>query len=412
MPNIVTYLHTQQHTFSEIPFNPVDSLIFSTVSYFNLECSRFDTSYNSPRVLLHDIIALEDKNLIMKGNWLADSSSRYAFYDALMASRRFRDVSVSFYINETADAVEKQFCAMSFFLCNDMVYLAFRGTDGSFAGWKEDFNLSFKHVIPSQVSAMRYLSGVASATSLPLMLGGHSKGGNLAEFAALTIEDHIFDRIVGVYNHDGPSFFDDPTPRIHTEAYQNKLYKTVPESSAFGMMLERRDDFQIVQSDATFVFQHEPFTWFVDGNDFLYQEKLNTGAVFVDSTIDMWLRSKTTDERERFIDTIYELFVSTQEATSWPEFNDKLLRNTKKLIQGSAQMDPETKRFIIKTITSFVAIVKSEAIKKIKFSLPRRGMIRKTNYEDQPQITDSEKAEHLTLKALEREELQGEKPVE
>ncbi len=111
----------------------------------------------------------------------------------------------------------------------------------------------------------------------------------------------------------------------HDGRFATLLHKTVPESSAFGMILERRPDYRVVQSSALSVFQHEPFTWQVDGDDFVYQDALNRAAVFFDEALDAWLRGKTPDERERFIDTIYELFAST-EASTWAEFQEKPVR--------------------------------------------------------------------------------------
>ena len=305
MGNIVSYIQENQRTFAESPFNPVDSLVFSTLCYFNYEaCGLVDPS-SPERVLLHDVVALADWRALTCASWLEDAKDTRAFLRVLMASRRFRDVKLAFYANERSDAVEKQFSATTFVVpgrvaaeaegalyegraCGaragrgEFACLAFRGTDGSFAGWKEDFNLCFKEVIPSQRAAAAYLSGVASAVEGPLVACGHSKGGNLAEFAALVVDGGAYARLAGVYNHDGPSFLDDPSPRIHDGRFAALLHKTVPESSAFGMILERRPDYRVVQSSALSVFQHEPFSWQVDGDDFVYQEALNPSAVFFD----------------------------------------------------------------------------------------------------------------------------------
>lgn len=305
-----------------------------------------------------------------------------------MASRRFRGVELAFYANERSDAVEKQFSATTFVVpgrvaaqaegapyegraCgmragrDEFACLAFRGTDGSFAGWKEDFNLCFKEVIPSQRAAAAYLSGVASAVEGPLVACGHSKGGNLAEFAALVVDEGAYARLAGVYNHDGPSFLDDPSPRIHDGRFATLLHKTVPESSAFGMILERRPDYRVVQSSALSVFQHEPFSWQVDGDDFVYQDALNRAAVFFDEALDAWLRGKTPAERERFIDTIYELFAST-EASTWAEFQEGLFANTRRLLGSGTKLDAETKSFIWKTLGSLGGILKDETVRRFR----------------------------------------------
>lgn len=366
MGNIVTYMQEEQRTFSELPFQEADSLVCSVICYFDFDRSAVPAPSGGEQILLHDIVALSDWGELCAGSWLEDAKETKLFMQTLMASRRYRGVAIAFYANEFSNAVEKQFSAITLFLGQGSAYLAFRGTDGSFAGWKEDFNLCFKHVIPSQRSAEAYLSGVASATGEQgLIIGGHSKGGNLAEYAALVCPESVYERIGAVYNHDGPSFLDDPSPRIDDPTFACKLHKTVPESSAFGMILERRSGYRVVRSSAFSVFQHSPFSWEVDRGEFVCQEALNESAVFFDAALDEWLRSKTPEERERFIDTIYELFVST-DAASWTEFQSQLLANTKKIVGKGGKLDPETRKFILSTIGSLGGILKRETLKRFR----------------------------------------------
>ena len=383
MRNIVTYMAEEQRTFAESPFNPVDSLVFSTLAYLNYEVAPGLDAASSDGVLLHDVVMLSDWRELTARSWMEDAKDTVAFLHVLSASRRMRDVRVAFYANERSEAVEKQFSAVTLMYPDthgSTAYLAFRGTDGSFAGWKEDFNLCFKEVIPSQCTAAAYLSGVASALSGPLVVGGHSKGGNLAEYAALVADDGVFARMEGVYNHDGPSFLDDPSPRIDDERFCALLHKTVPESSAFGMILERRADYRVVQSSAMSVFQHEPFTWQTEGDDFVYQEALNPSAVFFDEALDAWLRSKAPDERERFIDTIYDLFAST-EANTWSEFQTKLFANTRLMLGARSKLDPETKSFIWQTLGSLGGILKNETLKRFKPAPPTWRPLRRETYD-------------------------------
>lgn len=383
MRNIVTYMAEEQRTFAESPFNPVDSLVFSTLAYLNYEVAPGLNAASSDSVLLHDVVMLSDWRELTAHSWMEDAKDTVAFLHVLSASRRMRDVRVAFYANERSEAVEKQFSAVTLMYPDahgSTAYLAFRGTDGSFAGWKEDFNLCFKEVIPSQCTAAAYLSGVASALSGPLVVGGHSKGGNLAEYAALVADDGVFARMQGVYNHDGPSFLDDPSPRIDDERFCALLHKTVPESSAFGMILERRADYRVVQSSAMSVFQHEPFTWQTEDDDFVYQEALNPSAVFFDEALDTWLRSKVPDERERFIDTIYDLFAST-EAGTWSEFQTKLFANTRLMLGARSKLDPETKSFIWQTLGSLGGILKNETLKRFKPAPPTWRPLRRETYD-------------------------------
>ena len=378
MDSIVTYIEREQRTFTESPVNAVDSLVLSSLCYFNFDklvlkpelstvSCPLDTHTSTP-VLLSDILALCDVDWLTEGSWLKDSEDTLRFIQAIRASRRYRNVSVAFFVDEISDAVDKQFSATTFFLQSTsgaMAYIAFRGTDGTLTGWKEDFNLSYKPVIPSQRSALAYVSGVSSATQCPLILGGHSKGGNLAQYAALCTDESTYQRIVAVYDHDGPSFLEDPSPRRTTADYDCKLHKLVPESSAFGMILERRDDYRVVQSSASAIFQHHPFSWIVDGDDFVYQEDLNASAQFFDEALDTWLRSKTPAERERFIQTIYDLIMQTN-ATSWAEFQTRLGANVATVMGAGSKLDSDTKQFLASTLRSLGATLKNQTIARIK----------------------------------------------
>lgn len=181
------------------------------------------------------------------------------------------------------------------------------------------------------------------------MWAGHSKGGNLAEFAALTIDEGGHARIKRVFNHDGPSFLEAPSPRIDEPEFQAKLDKTVPESSVFGMILESRDDFRIVQSNAMGFFQHVPFTWIVDGCDFSTQRTLNNSAKMFDITLDRWLRSCSQHEREVFIDTMYDLITSS-DAKSWADFQSSFMSNMATFMRDGRNLDDQTKEVMAHAI--------------------------------------------------------------
>lgn len=393
METIIEYLEREQRTFGELAFSPVDSLVLSSLVYFNFDAAGVVERQSATPVRLHDVVALTPLDALVSSSWLADSPDTFAFVRAIMASRRYRDVEIVFFTNDFVSVIEKQFSAATFRIPNaaaalrrraddcahpgachsgagedfgedGLLYVAYRGTDGTLAGWKEDFNLTFKNVIPSQAAALQYLSGVASTCSCPIIAGGHSKGGNLAEYSALTCDEALFDRIVAVHDHDGPAFSDDPSPRIGDPAYRAKLFKTVPSSSIFGLMLESRRDYRIVQSDARVLLSHSPFTWLVEGADFLYDEKLTRGSYAFDRSLDEWMRSVDPGKRELFIDTMYELFAST-EATTWSQFQDNLARNIATVFQRGRSLDAETRSFLLRTLASGVGILTSSTARNM-----------------------------------------------
>lgn len=388
METIVDYLEREQRTFDELAFSPVDSLVFSSLVYFNFDAAHVVERQSPSEVLLHDVVALTPHDALTSSSWLEDAEDTRRFVQAVMASRRLRSVRVKFFVNEFASAIEKQFSAATFVIpgaasATDLLYVAFRGTDGTLAGWKEDFNLTFKDVIPSQVAAASYLSGVASTCVCPLVVGGHSKGGNLAEYSALTCDDSVFDRIVGVFDHDGPAFFDDPSPRIGSPGYADKLHKTVPSSSVFGLMLERRDSYRIVQSDALPFLSHSPFAWMVEGCDFAYDQQLTRGSTTFDQTLDEWLHSVDAERRELFIDTVYELFIST-EASTWSEFQENLPKNIATMVGQGARLDAETRGFLLRTFGSGVGILTSCTARNLLPAPSKRFPLRHVPYRPHP----------------------------
>ncbi len=349
------FLMEHQEGFDETPFTPVDSLVLSSLVYLDLDKYAYGDIHGTQRVAIIDILRFTALENMLSGGWLKDAEELPGFLNALARSRRYADLSVSLFSNESAAIIEKQFCACTFSVGAkdgaEIAYIAFRGTDGTLAGWKEDFNLSYLPVIPSQKTATSYVSGALSAIpkATPVYLGGHSKGGNLAEYAALTIDEAGYGRIRHIYNHDGPSFLSAPSPRIRESHFQKKLDKTVPESSVFGMILEKRDDFRIVRSDAVGFFQHVPFTWIVEDCDFATQDTLNRGAQMFDTTLDRWLRSCSQQEREVFIDTMYELITSS-DARSWADFQDGFMSNVATVVRDGRNLDEGTKEIMAQAI--------------------------------------------------------------
>ena len=129
-------------------------------------------------------------------------------------------------------------------------------------------------------------------------------------------------------------------------------------------MLESRRDYRIVQSDARVFLSHSPFTWLVEGADFLYDEKLTRGSYAFDRSLDEWMRSVDPGKRELFIDTMYELFAST-EATTWSQFQDNLARNIATVFQRGRSLDAETRSFLLRTLASGVGILTSSTARNM-----------------------------------------------
>ncbi len=290
-------------SFDTVPVTPVDALIFASLSYLNFE-GIVPEKMNNP-IPLHvaadaflSLVDVQDRVRV---------KSDLQLLRAAADAPRFRSVRLAFYRSKLIVEEETQFAALCFLLDDGSVFIAFRGTDYSLVGWKEDFNMSFQDSVPAQREAAAYVAELAESYPTLLRLGGHSKGGNLAVYAAAKVSANTQKRILEVYNLDGPGF---------TEAMMNdagylsivpKIQTYIPESSIIGMLLEQRDEYQVIKSRQVGLLQHEPYSWEIQAGNFEHTEEISRVNRFADKAITNWLRDMTPEERGAFVDATYQL---------------------------------------------------------------------------------------------------------
>ncbi|MFH1879459.1 MAG: Mbeg1-like protein, partial [Bacillota bacterium] len=230
----------------------------------------------------------------------------YYFLQSCAAAERYANLNLFDYVNHVDPAQETQFCACTFALPGGARFIAFRGTDLSIVGWKEDFNMSFM-TVPAQREAVQYVERAAKAFGGPLILGGHSKGGNLALYAACHTTDLIRRRILQVYSFDGPGV-DKPT--LDGQGYQavrGRVQSWVPQSSVIGMLLCYHPDYLVVQSDAVGLLQHDVFTWHVLDGAFQQMEELSLSTRVTSEAFHRWLDLRTEEERRFMVEVIFRI---------------------------------------------------------------------------------------------------------
>ena len=200
----------------------------------------------------------------------------------------------------------KQFSACVFDVGDGSSYVAFRGTDSTIVGWKEDFAMAFRRPVAAQESAARYLADIAGLRDGPLMVGGHSKGGNLA---AANAPAAVQERLIAVFCHDGPGFDADffDTPGYARVA--PLVDKSVPESSIVGMLFEMRehveDGYTIVSSDGASIMQHFALNWQVERGEFVHAGGLSASSRYLARTINGWMAKFDDEHRRRFIENLF-----------------------------------------------------------------------------------------------------------
>ena len=314
MANMLDYLAWRGDIlFSQLGMNDVDGLILSELTYIRYN-GIVPGDMHMPltmRAVAQTILSLPDPLSRCR------TEQDLKLLEAVASSDRFGRMGITFYQDVFIPQEETQFAAMTFLLEDGTAFLAFRGTDSTLVGWKEDFNMAFQESVPAQRLAQEYVQQYAQATTEPLRLGGHSKGGNLAVYAGARSTSLVQERILAVYNYDGPGFMEQ---MLAEPGYQNmvpKIRTLVPQFSVFGMLLERGETHQAVQSDASGLMQHEPYSWQVQGKDFVQLEDVTQSSYFLDRTLTAWLAGMTNQERGAFIEWIFHLLM--QENANHPK---------------------------------------------------------------------------------------------
>ena len=353
--NMLDYVRTELDTFDGRGFCTVDSLVLSWLVYTRLPAD--DPALAPARgwegVRLADLYRAEYFATYYAGMWGEEPG--LDLLAAVAASPRFRDVRVMGYVDATDPQAEKQFAAMTFRLTEDLSYVAFRGTDASLVGWKEDFNLAYRCPVPSQTEAARYLGAVAARVDGDLLVGGHSKGGNLAVYAAARAPGGVGDRVRRIFSHDGPGFL---AEFLATEDYRRvgpRVDKTIPQSSVVGMLLEQQEGYRVVRSNRAMIWQHDPFSWVVEGCDLVTLDGLTADARYLNRTVSAWLGSRTVKERERFIDTLYSV-IDLGDVSTTHELRADWRRSIHVRARAFAELDAETRSFVTQTLTALVSL--------------------------------------------------------
>ncbi|MBQ6395600.1 MAG: DUF2974 domain-containing protein [Atopobiaceae bacterium] len=312
MANIVDYVREQKETFVERPLNRVDSLVLSWFAYMRIP-EEIPGARTKEGVYL---ATLADDNPLNLVGSMHDPESSIELLKAAAISPRFSELRICMAVEHSSLQQEKQFAAMTFALPDGSNYIAYRGTDNTLLGWKEDFNMAFATSVPAQVTSQSYLMLVAAETEGPLYVGGHSKGGNLAVYATMKIEDSIRDRILRCFSHDGPGFTTQTTSDPSWRNAPELVDKTVPAESLIGLLFEDEGvEPMIVKSTNPGVMQHAPFSWVVEGKDFAIDKALSYESYRTNKRIEAWLGGMTVAERERFIEILYKVVLASGEVT-------------------------------------------------------------------------------------------------
>lgn len=308
MGNIISYLKWRGDlSLTERHFNEVDNLVLAALSYLDLE--GIVPSYGENKsISVKEAAAL----LVAKQTEIdIERSKRLGIVDnelliEMSRTERFKNAKLSNFIDLLDHSKTMQFSALLIELDDSTHYISYRGTDNSILGWREDFTLSFKAVSAQQL-ALEYLESVIGNSEKLFRVGGHSKGGNLAMYAAMMCSDDKRNQIINIYNNDGPGFSNDLTWSSEFKKIQNKTIRIIPEFSVIGMLFTPQDSsYYIVASSAEGFMQHHPLSWEIEGSSFIRKEVLANRCLQINNMIDTWIRDVDIEHRESFTKDFFD----------------------------------------------------------------------------------------------------------
>lgn len=345
MANLMDYLDWRGDlTLEADPFNEVDNLILAELSFVNF-LDIVPAPGEGESIRLCDAAAAyfarNSGESINMG--VLVPAAIPLMLEKMMNCARFRDMRLSGFVDMLDVEKAEQFAALTIETDPRHCYLSFRGTDDTIAGWKEDFMLGCVSKVPAQEKALHYVETIARQNPRKkLILGGHSKGGNLSVYGGVFAPEAIQRRITAVYSNDGPGFHDDILSLPEHKRIEDRICAIVPKSSVVGMLLEHEDNYTVVDSSQVGFMQHDGFSWEVLGNHFLHMRDVTPSSRVGDLELQKWLLALPSEKREAFVDAIFRVLTASG-AVTLSDLKADSLKAAVAMVKALKDLDKESR---------------------------------------------------------------------
>ena len=361
MGNIFDYLKWRDIEIEKVEFNQIDGLILARLAYL-----PFDGLIEENEKITISECYERYEIIGERGNILIEDDTK--LFPALANSKRFGNLYISDYINNVEKKKDMQFSAVTVSLPNNIIAVVFRGTDNTFVGWKEDFNMSFSTSVPAQLDAVNYLENIYNKYKKPVIIIGHSKGGNLAIYSAVFCNKKIKKKILSVYNYDGPGFMKNVIDSEEYNEVADKVHIFIPQTSVVGRMLNHKGELTVIKSIEKGLMQHDLYSWQLIGDRFIESELTNSSD-FVDKTLTEWLQNVSPNQRKNFINIVFDILDATG-AKRFSELSQRKFSSAKTIISKYQNLDEESKANVNKALNMFLLAGKENIpfIKKNSFN--------------------------------------------
>ena len=348
MKNMLDYIKEFGHvSFEERAFSEIDALVLTELEYLPLEKVVPSDVNGEHFATVKDIAEYmkEHKQELFDENPMMITQERHEVSQVIADAPRFQSLKFFGVVSVWDKDTTKQFAAVTVEVEPSVRLVVFRGTDETLIGWKEDFLMTYSPLVAAQTDAKEYLAKQASLFDGDLMVSGHSKGGNLAIYAAATQEEDVQLRIVDIFCFDSPGLY---RSVLETKGYQNIVplaMRYIPQDSLVGLMLESEVPYVIVKSNATGAMQHSAMTWEIEDGQFIKMEKLTKNSQLNDQTFKKWTESVSDEELELFWNVFFELLFSVGIDTV-NDLYGQFMHYVQEFLKAAGDMDEEKRELL------------------------------------------------------------------
>lgn len=340
---ILEYIEQYKNrNFEEVNFNEVDNIIFSAISYINLDDIVCTHSYH--KITIKEAAEKYFKRYNDKKNRMHAYKQSIKVFQAIKDTTRYKDLLL--YNYSYIGNKNQQFSAITIEINPKLIYVSYEGTDHLVSGWMEDFKMSYMFPVAAQKHAIRYLDRF-SMSNKEIILGGHSKGGNLALVAGMYANFVVRKKIIRIYSNDGPGLRKAQFTSKRYQETEKKLISIIPNYSLVGLLLRHTSKYQVVYSSKKGILAHDFFYWQVNDREFV-QSELSTFSKILDKSMLEWVNEYDDFQRKMFTESLFNVF-ERADVHSLVEIMDNK-KKILKLILESRGIDRTTKKMLRKFI--------------------------------------------------------------
>ena len=352
MSNYIEYLKWRGDlSFQAAPFCEVDAMILCQLVYINMQQFvssdfKFD-EITAEQICQYYLLSVEPKNSMEK--------ILYEISEAVLSAPRISKVRICGYEDIINTEEHQQFAAATFEIDEETSFVAYRGTDETLVGWKENMDLAYNEEVPSQKAAVEYLNRAAESLGGKIYVGGHSKGGNLAVYASAFSNDSVNEHLQAIYNFDGPGFNNIVIQKKEFLEVKDLVHTYVPQNSLIGLLLKHKESYTVIRSTKiSGMNEHQMDTWEVGPKDIVRETELKGMGKVLNENIQEWIDSMTYEEKRQFIEVLYDLVdeYATVEDLSSP-------RNLARIAKSYSSMNEENKKKVSAAMGSLSDTVKA-----------------------------------------------------